>query len=105
MNKEIYHELVCNDLHDLYLRKNADYGDSFAIIFGEVGMPYAYGHMAEKLRRIKSLMNKEPEVVGESLHDSLMDLAGYAILTIIELDAAKEQEEEENCITLDDYDG
>ena len=90
MDKTSYHQLICKDLHDLYMKKNADYGNSFADIYAEVGMPYAYGHMAEKLRRIRSLMNQPANVKGESMRDSLVDLANYAILTIVELDAQKE---------------
>ena len=90
MDKTSYHQLICKDLHDLYQKKNADYGNSFADIYAEVGMPYAYGHMAEKLRRIRSLMNQPANVKGESMRDSLIDLANYAILTIVELDAQKE---------------
>lgn len=90
MDKTSYHQLICKDLHDLYQKKNADYGNSFADIYAEVGMPYAYGHLAEKLRRIRSLMNQPANVKGESMRDSLVDLANYAILTIVELDAQKE---------------
>ena len=90
MDKTSYHHLICKDLHDLYIKKNADYGNSFADIYAQVGMPYAYGHMAEKLRRIRSLMNQPANVKGESMRDSLVDLANYAILTIVELDAQKE---------------
>jgi hypothetical protein len=93
MDKTFYHHLICKDLHDLYKKKNADYGNSFADIFAEVGMPYAYGHLAEKLSRIRSLMNHPAAVKGESMRDSLVDLANYAILTVVELDAQKEDEQ------------
>ncbi len=63
-------------------RKNADYGNSFSNLFERIGMPYAYGHLAEKLERIWSLMNNDAQVKNESLADSLYDLAGYAILTL-----------------------
>lgn len=95
MDKTHYHQLICRGLHDLYKKKNADYGNSFADIFAEVGMAYAYGHLAEKLRRIHSLMMQPANVNGESMRDSLVDLANYAILTIVELDAQKEQEAEQ----------
>ena len=52
-------------------------------------MTYAYGHMAEKLKRVKSLMSDEAKVSGESMRDSLLDLANYAILTIMELDKTR----------------
>ena len=58
-------------------------------IFKECGMTYAYGHMAEKLERVKSLMKDEAKVNGEGMKDSLLDLANYAILTIMELDKTR----------------
>ena len=69
--------------------KNHDYGDSFHKLFEECGMTYAYGHIAEKLERVKSLMKDDAKVNGESMRDSLLDLANYAILTIMELDKTR----------------
>lgn len=66
--------------------KNHDYGNSFHKLFEECGMTYAYGHLAEKLERINSLRKNEAKVKGESMKDSLYDLANYAILTIMELE-------------------
>ena len=41
---------------------------------------------AEKLERINSLRKNGSKVKGESMKDSLYDLANYAILTIMELE-------------------
>lgn len=80
---------ITNGMYDTFKAKNHDYGNSFAELFKECGMTYAYGHMAEKLKRVKSLMSDEAKVKGESMRDSLLDLANYAILTIMELDKAR----------------
>lgn len=80
---------ITNGMYDTFKAKNHDYGNSFAELFKECGMTYAYGHMAEKLKRVKSLMSDEAKVKGESMRDSLLDLANYAILTIMELDKTK----------------
>lgn len=80
---------ITNGMYDTFKAKNHDYGNSFAELFKECGMTYAYGHMAEKLKRVKSLMSDEAKVKGESMKDSLLDLANYAILTIMELDKTK----------------
>ena len=42
--------------------------------------------LAEKLERINSLRKNEAKVKGESMKDSLYDLANYVILTIMELE-------------------
>ena len=77
---------ITNKMYDTFEQKNTDYGNSFHKIFKECGMTYAYGHMAEKLERINSLRKNEAKVKGESMKDSLYDLANYAILTIMELE-------------------
>ena len=74
------------EMRELYDKKNHDYGNSFQTLFDKIGMPYAYGHMAEKLERVYSLMSKEGKV-EESMRDSIIDLANYCVLTIIELDS------------------
>lgn len=86
MQQEELIKETCGILSDTLCRKNADYGDSFAVIFGEEGWPYAMGHLKEKMRRIDQLRKQEAKVNGESIMDSLMDLAGYCVLTVIELD-------------------
>lgn len=77
---------ITNDMYDTFKAKNHDYGNSFSELFAECGMTYAYGHLSEKLKRVKSLMSDEAKVKDESMRDSLLDLANYAILTIMELD-------------------
>lgn len=77
---------ITDGMYDTFKAKNHDYGNSFAELFKECGMTYAYGHLSEKLKRVKSLMSDEAKVKDESMRDSLLDLANYAILTIMELD-------------------
>lgn len=80
---------ITNGMYDTFKAKSSDYGNSFSELFAECGMTYAYGHMTEKLKRVKSLMSDEAKVKGESMRDSLLDLANYAVLTIMELDKTK----------------
>ena len=76
-------------MFETFKAKNHDYGSSFSNLFKECGMTYAYGHMTEKLERVKSLMKDDAKVNGEGMKDSLLDLANYAILTIMELDKTR----------------
>ena len=80
---------ITDGMYDTFKAKNSDYGNSFSELFAECGMTYAYGHLSEKLKRVKSLMSDEAKVKGESMRDSLLDLANYAVFTIMELDKAK----------------
>lgn len=81
---------IVDRMYDTFKRKNADYGNSFRELYKECGMTYAYGHMREKLERVRSLMKNEAQVKGESMKDSLYDLANYAVLTIMEIERNKE---------------
>ena len=47
--------------------------------------------LEDKLNRLKSLLKKESLVTDEKIEDTLMDLANYAIMTLIELDIKNEQ--------------
>ena len=83
---------ITDKMSDTYKRKNSDYGNSFSKLFEECGMTYAYGHLAEKVERINSLRKNDAKVHGESMIDSLYDLANYSILTIMEIEKRKEHE-------------
>ena len=83
------YKAITDEMFETFKAKNHDYGNSFAKLFKECGMTYAYGHLAEKLERVKSLMKDEAKVKGEGMKDSLLDLANYAILTIMELDKTR----------------
>lgn len=76
---------ILNEMADTHAKKNHDYGNSFAELFDECGMTYAYAHMKEKLARVKSLMKSRQKVKEESMEDSLADLANYAVMTLVEL--------------------
>ena len=81
-------------MFETFKAKNHDYGSSFSNLFKECGMTYAYGHMAEKLERVKSLMKDEAKVKGDGMKDSLLDLANYAILTVMEIDKNEKERKE-----------
>jgi hypothetical protein len=64
-------------------RKNHDYGDSFGKLYRKFGDLSAIIRLTDKLERYESLITKKQQVTDESINDTLMDLAGYAILTIV----------------------
>lgn len=87
MSKVDQHECVCHEIHELYIRKNHDYGDSFSKTFAEEGFAMARIRLSDKLERFKTLSKKaDQKVMDESIRDTLMDLANYAMMTIVEMD-------------------
>lgn len=84
MDKSSKHMEICKELNSLYIRKNHDYGDSFGKGFKEYGMVMPIIRLEDKLSRLKALIKTENKV-DESIEDTLMDLANYSIMTLIEL--------------------
>ena len=66
-----------------------DMAKAFAEMFDELGIDYAYGKLREKINRIKALRKQPNMVENEGLEDALLDTAGYAILTLVELKKKK----------------
>ena len=87
-DEEIYSSLL-DKLFTTYKAKDADYGSAFAEMFDELGIDYAYGKLREKMNRIKVLRKQPNMVENEGLEDALLDTAGYAILTLVELKKRK----------------
>lgn len=74
----------------LYERKNEDYGNAFSEIFAEEGLSIARIKIHDKFKRFEQLSKGEDaRVKGESIEDTLMDLANYAVMTLIELENEK----------------
>lgn len=88
------HALICNEIKALYQRKNADYGDSFHKTFVEEGMAMPRIRLTDKLERFKRLSRSDERFVkDESIRDTLIDLANYAIMTILEMEGVDDAPE------------
>lgn len=80
------HGKICDYLHDLYDRKNRDYGSSVTDTFNKYGLVSFLVRLEDKLNRVRSLtQNGEARVLDEKIEDTLMDMANYAMLAVIEL--------------------
>lgn len=76
---------IANLMTDTYRRKNADYGNSFDESVDKFGLVSAIVRMSDKVNRLKSLViqKNEVQVKDESIADTFLDLASYAIMTIM----------------------
>ena len=92
MNKKVMrHKAICDELNSLYERKNHDYGDSFHQTFVEEGLAMTRIRL-KTLSRLSANDAGQQQVTDESIRDTLMDLANYAIMTILEMDEEKGME-------------
>jgi hypothetical protein len=82
--EDISHGAICKTLSDIYSRKNADYGDSFSKSRKEFSNATLV-RIFDKYNRLKTLYQQgyEPKI-NESIEDTLMDLANYCIMEIME---------------------
>lgn len=84
INKTDTHLDICHTLNDIYQRKNADYGDSFAKLRNELPSAILV-RIYDKYSRLKNLLEGSDQLVlDESIDDTLMDLANYCIMELIE---------------------
>lgn len=89
IDKYKIHNEICMNLHQTYVAKNTDYGDSFAKTRSEFPEAILI-RLSDKFERIKSLYRKsERQVKDESIEDTLLDLANYAIMEVVERRAMK----------------
>jgi tRNA G37 N-methylase TrmD len=80
------HEEVCKQLKTIYEKKNSDYGNSFGESVKEWGIIAAIVRMDDKMRRLKSLVQQPALIKSESMKDTLMDLANYCIMSVMEVE-------------------
>ena len=83
------HRNVIEEIHTTFKIKNADYGNSFGEQYDEHGLLSAIIRLDDKMRRLKQLNKQEAQVKDESIRDTVLDLANYAIMTVMELDKVK----------------
>lgn len=82
------------EMRDTFKSKNEDYGNSFSQLyqeFGDNGIITAAVQISHKYHRFINLIKGTPAKVNESLRDTLLDLANYCVLTVMELDKAEER--------------
>lgn len=87
MNKIQMHGNLLKKLSELYKTKNSDYGDSVADTYKKYGLTSFLVRMEDKLNRVRTIGRIEAKVKDEKLEDTLLDLANYALLAIIEIQA------------------
>lgn len=94
---------ITSKMAETYEKKNHDYGDSFDKSLDKFGLIASVVRMEDKMNRIESLINKSIQnpaypsvsvkdvnlVKDESIKDTLLDLANYAIMTVMWMDNQK----------------
>lgn len=77
------------EMYKTYIKKNHDYGNSFEKSLDKFGLIASVVRLSDKLNRLETLTKKDSLVKDESIKDSLLDMANYAIMTIMWLNNQK----------------
>jgi hypothetical protein len=83
------HQEICDEIHEMYLQKNAAYGNSFSDLYKDLGIISALTQITHKYNRLKTLAkdkNNDIATNDESIIDTLLDMANYCILTAMEIE-------------------
>lgn len=71
---------VNDELLKTFLKKHKDYGKGNILEIGEMGIAF---RIAEKVSRLKNLLSKGDTPENESLDDTWMDIAVYAVIAML----------------------
>lgn len=84
------HQEICDGIHDMWLHKNTEYGDSFHQLYADLGIISAVTQITHKYNRLKNLAKnrntRSITIENESIIDTLLDMANYCIMTAMEIE-------------------
>lgn len=87
-----FRDIVTN-MAKLYEKKNRNYGDSFGKLYTDLGPIAGLVPLHNKLDRATNLI-KGGRNDFESIEDTLIDLANYAVMNLIEIKATNAEKDE-----------
>ena len=95
MNRLGIYQTIVNGMEETYKAKNSDYGNSVGDTFEKFGDVSFITRISDKYNRILSLtMSDDVKVKDEKLEDTILDLANYCILWLVEREYANQEKNE-----------
>ena len=81
---------IAEEIAKLYEKKDAAYGDSFGSTYDKLGIISAVTRISDKYNRLCNLAtNPDVDSLGESIEDTLKDMAAYCIMTLMKVKPKK----------------
>lgn len=81
MNKTLLDNIV-NEISELLVKKNADYGNSYFELRDEFGQAAFVIRLADKVARLKNLLKNNRQIEDEKEIDTIKDIVGYCLLEL-----------------------
>ena len=91
MSKVDMFGIILQGMQDTYAAKNADYGDSVGDTYKRFGDISFLTRITDKYNRICSLIDKQADVKDESIDDTILDMANYCVLWLVEREFKKQK--------------
>ena len=79
---DLFREITAK-MADTYEAKNHDYGDSFSLLRAKYPESICI-RLMDKLLRLERLIGGQTAMVSESIEDTLLDIANYAVMELVE---------------------
>lgn len=73
---------VCEEMLKTFMKKNRDYGKGNILDTGELGIAF---RVNDKLNRIKNLLITKQRPENETMEESWIDIAVYAVIAVMYL--------------------
>lgn len=89
LTRQEKHRDILDNLHLIYVKKNAKYGNSATVTYNKFGLLSYAIRLNDKLMRFQSLVQNPDRVEAdddESIIDTLLDMANYAIMAIMDIE-------------------
>lgn len=77
---------IAEEMTSLYESKDRCYADSFGKTYDKLGIISAVTRISDKYNRLCNLVtNPDVDDLGESIDDTLRDMAAYCIMTLMKI--------------------
>lgn len=73
-------EQVTKEMLAMFIKKHKDYGKGNILDTGELGIAF---RVSDKLNRIKHLLANSQEPVNETVDETWLDIAVYAVIAVL----------------------
>lgn len=81
---------LSDEIIEIVDKKNKDYGNSFTKSVDEFGQVIYAIRLDDKINRLKTLIKANKIEVNESLRDTLLDIVGYGLLILDDMEQRSE---------------
>lgn len=95
--EKVIFKQITDRMNEVFAQKREDYGPSTTETWTKFGPVSMLTRIHDKMSRIDNLLvnKKEAQVKSEKVQDTLLDLANYCVITILEM--VKENEKRTHC--------